>query len=78
MGNEVSTVGGALGVVGTSVAAGVCLGQCEALNNAVVETSKFTGRRFMKTNVRHIGELTGVSIAAAATLGQCEVRRVRA
>lgn len=72
MGNEISSIGGAIGVVGTSIAAGVCLGQVEALNNAVVETAKFTGNSFMKTNVRHVGELVGVSVAAAATLGQVD------
>ena len=72
MGNEVSTVFGAASVVGTSVVAGVTLGQVEVLNNAVKETSKFTADKFMKTNVRHVGELTGTAVAAAVTLGQFE------
>ena len=42
------------------------------LNNAVKETSKFTADKFMKTNVRHVGELTGTAVAAAVTLGQFE------
>ena len=67
MGNELSTLGGACAVVGTSVASGVCLGQVEALNNAVVETAKFTGKSFMQTNVRHIGETAGLAVGTAAT-----------
>lgn len=72
MGNEISTVGGAVATAATGVAAGVTFGQVEALNKATEDCAKFTGKKFMDTNVRHVGELAGVSIAAAATLGQCE------
>jgi len=72
MGNEISTIVGAAGVVGTSVVAGVTFGQVDALNNAVKETSKFTADSFMKSNVRHVGELTGTAVAAAVTLGKVE------
>ena len=65
MGNEISTVGGAVGVAATSVAAGVCFGQVESLNKAVVETSQFTAKKFMDTNVRHVGELAGGVVAVA-------------
>ena len=42
MGNEISTVGGAIATAATSVAAGVTFGQVDALNQAVVYTAKFT------------------------------------
>jgi len=70
MGSEVSTVGGAVFVLGTSIAAGVCFGQVKCLNDAVVETSIYTGRKFMETNVRHVGETLGMAVAAGVTLGQ--------
>lgn len=79
MGNEVSTVGGGIATVGTSVAAGVCFGQVSALNNAVKETAEFTGNKFMQTNVRHIGQTAGLAVGTASTgavagicLGQVE------
>ena len=79
MGNEISTVGGAAATAATSVAAGVAFGQCDALNNAVVECAKFTGDQFMNSTVRHVGETVGVgvavvgtSVAAGAAFGQCD------
>jgi hypothetical protein len=79
MGNEISTVAGAVATVGTSVAAGVTFGQVDALNNAVVECAKFTGDKASKTVVRHAGEtvgsaaaVVGTSLAAGVTLGQVE------
>lgn len=79
MGNEISTVGGAIGVAGTAVAAGVCFGKCETLNKAVVETSKFTANQFMDSTVRHVGEaacgavaVTSCAIASGVCLGQVE------
>lgn len=79
MGNEVSTVGGAVATAATSVAAGVTFGQVDALNNAVVECSKFTADAASKTVVRHVGETVGtavatgaVAVAAGATFGQVD------
>lgn len=72
MGSEISAIGGALATAGTAVAAGVTFGQIESVNNAVVESAKFTATNFMESNVRHVGETVGTSIAAAATLGQIE------
>ena len=79
MGNEVSTIGGALATVGTSIAAGVTLGQVDALNKAVVDTATFTAKKASKTLVRHVGEsvglgigTAGVAIAHGITLGQID------
>jgi len=79
MGNEISTVGGAAATAVTAVAAGVTLGQVETLNNAVVESAKFTGSKASQTIVRHAGETvvsgTGLvltSVAAGVTLGQVD------
>lgn len=79
MGNEVSTVGGAVATAATSVAAGVTFGQVDALNNAVVECAKFTGNAASKTVVRHVGETVGtavatgaVAVASGVTLGQVD------
>mmetsp|Transcript_16653 Transcript_16653/g.15018 ORF Transcript_16653/g.15018 Transcript_16653/m.15018 type:complete len:383 (+) Transcript_16653:65-1213(+) len=72
MGSEISAFFGSIGVVGTSIAAGVCMGQVKALNDAVVETSKYTAKNFMESNVRHIGETVGMSVATSVTLGQVE------
>jgi len=77
MGNEISTIGGAVATAGTSIAAGVTFGQVDALNNAVVECAKFTGEKASKTIVRHAGEtvgsavaVVGTSVAAGVTFGQ--------
>ena len=79
MGNEISTVGGAVATVGTSIAAGVTFGQVDALNNAVEECAKFTGDQFMNSTVRHVGEtvgtgiaVVGTSVAAGVTFGQVD------
>ena len=66
MGNEVSTVGGAIATGATSVAAGVTFGQVDALNNAAVECAKFTGNAASKTVVRHVGETVGSAVATGA------------
>lgn len=66
MGNEVSTVGGAIATAATSVAAGVTFGQVDALNNAAVECAKFTGNAASKTVVRHVGETVGSAVATGA------------
>jgi len=42
MGNEISTIGGAVATAATSVAAGVTFGQVDALNNAVIATANHT------------------------------------
>ena len=78
MGNEISTVGGAIGVAATSVAAGVCLGQVEILNKAVVDTTQFTANKFMDTNVRHVGEFAVgvVAVAGCATASGICLRKV--
>mmetsp|Transcript_54363 Transcript_54363/g.102113 ORF Transcript_54363/g.102113 Transcript_54363/m.102113 type:complete len:411 (-) Transcript_54363:185-1417(-) len=72
MGNEISAVAGGVATAATGVATGVTLGKVPALKHATAQCAKFTGKKFMDSNVRHVGELVGVSIAAAATLGQCE------
>lgn len=79
MGNEIGTVGGAVATVGTSIAAGVTLGQVESINNSVVNTAKYTARHAKNTGVRHIGEAAGsavgtagCAIAAGVTLGQVD------
>merc|ERR1712167_183764 len=66
MGNEISTIGGGIATVATA-AAGATFGQVDALNSAVKDTAKFTGKSFMKTNVRHIGQTTGVAFATTGT-----------
>lgn len=79
MGKEISTLGGAIATVGTSVAAGVTFGQVKALNDSVEACAKFTGKSFMDTNVRHIGEAVGsgistvgTAVAAGVTFGQVD------
>ena len=47
MGNDLSAIGGAVATVGTSIAAGVTLGQVEALNQAVVSTAEFTANKVL-------------------------------
>ena len=67
MGKEISTLGGAIATVTTSVAAGVTFGQVKTLNDAVESCAKYTGKSFMDTSVRHLGEATGKGVATAAT-----------
>ena len=45
MGNDLSAIKGAVATVGTSIAAGVTLGQVKALNQAVVSTAEFTANK---------------------------------
>lgn len=56
MGNEISTVGGALATAGTSIAAGITFGQVDELNDAVVSCAKFTASKAEKTVVKSIAE----------------------
>ena len=79
MGNEISTIGGAVATAATSVAAGVTFGQVDCLNEAVVDCAKFTADQFMDSTVRHVGEtvgtgvaVVGTSIAAGVTFGQVD------
>lgn len=60
-------MGGAFATVGTAILAGVTFGQVEKLNNAVESCAKYTGKSFMETSVRHIGEAAGKGVATAAT-----------
>lgn len=55
MGNEIATVGGAIGTAATGIAASVCFGQVETLNGAVKDCAKYTGEQFMESSVRHAG-----------------------
>lgn len=80
MGNELSTLGGAVVTATTAVAAGATLGQVQAINDAVVDSAKFTAECAEKTLVRHVGETlamaavtVGASIASGVTLGQVQV-----
>lgn len=80
MGNELSTLGGAVVTAGTAVAAGATFGQVQALNDAVVDSAKFTAEHAEKTVVRHVGETVamalatvGTSIASGVTFGQVRV-----
>lgn len=77
MGNEISTIGGAVATAATSVAAGVTFGQVDALNNAVEECAKYTANKAEQTLVRHAGEtigsavgVAGTAVVAGVTLGQ--------
>jgi hypothetical protein len=65
MGNEVSTVGGAVATVTTAIAAGITAGQVEALNKAVVQSANFSAEKAQNTIVWHVGE-TVVHAAALA------------
>ena len=67
MAKEISTLGGAFATVGTAILAGVTFGQVKKLNNAVESCAKYTGKSFMETSVRHIGEAAGKGVATAAT-----------
>eukprot|EP00929_Paragymnodinium_shiwhaense_P007020 TRINITY_DN110979_c0_g1_i1.p1 TRINITY_DN110979_c0_g1~~TRINITY_DN110979_c0_g1_i1.p1 ORF type:complete len:340 (-),score=25.32 TRINITY_DN110979_c0_g1_i1:327-1346(-) len=69
MAEEIKTVAGAVGVVGTSVLAAVTFGQVEGINEAVRQTAKYTGNNFMQSGTRHLGEMVGTGVATAATLG---------
>merc|ERR1712172_104150 len=60
MGNDLSAIGGALATVGTSIAAGVTLGQVKELNHAVVSTAEFTANKVS-------GSIIGNGVAAAAS-----------
>ncbi|GAB9472304.1 hypothetical protein Gpo141_00009485 [Globisporangium polare] len=77
MGNDLSTLGGAVVTTGTAVAAGVTFGQVQALNDALVDSAKYTAEHAEKTVVRHVGETLvmavatlGTSVASGVTLGQ--------
>lgn len=77
MGNDLSTLGGAVVTTGTAVAAGVTFGQVQALNDAFVDSAKYTAEHAEKTVVRHVGETlvmavatVGTSVASGVTLGQ--------
>lgn len=79
MGNEISTVGNAFAVVGTSIAAGVTLGQCDSLNNAVVASAKNTAKAAESTFVAktaittyHAAETVGLAVASGVTFGQID------
>jgi len=67
MGHEISYIGGSLATAGTAIAAGVTFGQVDGLNKAVTNCAKFTGREFMCSTTRHVGEFTGLAVATAAT-----------
>lgn len=67
MAKEISTLGGAFATVGTAILAGVTFGQVKKLNKAVESCAKYTGKSFMETSVRHIGEAAGKGVATAAT-----------
>mmetsp|Transcript_24154 Transcript_24154/g.24421 ORF Transcript_24154/g.24421 Transcript_24154/m.24421 type:complete len:499 (-) Transcript_24154:260-1756(-) len=56
MGQEISTAGGVIATAGTTVVAGVTLGQVESCNNAVVDCAKYTSNHASQTLVRHCGE----------------------
>ena len=80
MGNEISTIGGAVATAATSVAAGVTFGQVDALNNAVEECAKYTANKAEQTLVRHAGEtigsavgVAGVAVAAGVCCGQVDI-----
>jgi hypothetical protein len=79
MSREIATLGGAITTAATSVVAGVTFGQVDRLNQAVVESAKFTARNAEQTVVRHVGETVGkavatagVAVAAGVTLGQID------
>ncbi|KAL2635780.1 hypothetical protein R1flu_007259 [Riccia fluitans] len=79
MGNDISTVGGAIATAATAVAAGVTLGQVEVLNQAVVDCAGYTAEKAQDSIVRHSGEATafgiatvGTAIAAGVTFGQVD------
>lgn len=79
MGNELSTLGGAVVTAGSAVAAGATFGQVKALNDAVVDSAKYTADHAEKTVVRHVGETVamalatvGTSIASGVTFGQVQ------
>jgi len=79
MGNEISTLGGAVATAATGVAAGVTFGQVEAVNNACKESAKFTAKKACNTTVRHAGETVikgaaavGTTAAVVVTLGQVD------
>lgn len=65
MGNEISTLGGAVATAGTAIATGVIFGQIESVNNAVVEFATFTANHAKNTVVRHVGETAVMAVATA-------------
>ncbi|KAJ7351755.1 hypothetical protein OS493_035697 [Desmophyllum pertusum] len=67
MGNEISTVFGAIATAATAVASAVTFGQVKSINNAVKSCAKYTGTTFMKTTVRHACETIGSGIATVGT-----------
>jgi hypothetical protein len=76
MSREIATLGGAIATMATSVVAGVTIGQVDGLNQAVIESAKFTASNAEQTVVRHVVETVGkatatagVAVAAGVTLG---------
>merc|ERR1711971_512369 len=72
-------IGSAAATAGVAVAAGATLGQCNAVNKALKKSAKTTGKVFMKSDIRHIGQAVGhlgaaagCAVASGATLGQCK------
>lgn len=59
--------GGAIATVGTSVAFVATAGQCKAVRKSVKHTAKFTAKEFMKSDIRHVGEMAGMAMATAGT-----------
>ncbi|KAH7298938.1 hypothetical protein KP509_25G065500 [Ceratopteris richardii] len=67
MGQQVSTVGGAIATAATSVAGGVTLGQVDDLNNAVKDCASYTAKHAQETVVHHVGETAAMAVGTPAT-----------
>ena len=63
----VKLVGQATATVGTAVAVGATLGQARGPKKALKKVAKATGKTFMDSDLRHLGETIGLGVATAGT-----------
>ena len=78
----VKIVSGATATAINSVAYAATFGQNKAVNRSLKKCAKFTGKAFMDSDIRHLGEATGRAVAGigcaaadAALLGQSKAVR---
>ena len=67
MGNEISTVGGAIATVGTAAACAVTFGQVDAINEAVGDCAEYTVMKADETIIRHAAVTVGTGVATIGT-----------
>lgn len=63
----IKLTGQAAATIGTAVAVGVTLGQARGPKRALRKVAKETGKTFMDSDIRHLGETIGLGVATAGT-----------